>query len=483
MRDAEEVSDSGDAARPQKPGAAGASQETTRYQPTPRGGRGALPALPVKVQSPRPPAVAPTASPSPRAPAVSPGQPTRPRAPSYTNETQVTRPINQPAAAAKAANAGAPDRVAAETAPARPEHIVRRDSESEPPSGGWDSADTVTSFPDPADLPAQTPRMPPVAERAVKVEAAPSPATQASPATAVPATPVSPGTRRGPYETSPGFGAPPPPLPAAGSPAPSPRAPAVAAAHAPANPRAPARAAAPAAPAPGGTAAMGINNLAAGMREEVWAIVRAAIDDAMGPLVARQRELEARVERAERERDAALRGRPAQGAQPQPFTSPQGGGQGGGAGGTGGASASTAASRLAALGPSLAMSSIPVAMGPSLAPPVFSAQAPAVPTLDTGSATSLPVSGASTIPDIKVGTGASGSGAHPVGPRPSFAPTGYGVTVTRSMRPSLDLENVGPIDIEGFDGGARKRKVAGFVVILMLLLIAGAITMTVMSHN
>lgn len=219
------------------------------------------------------------------------------------------------------------------------------------------------------------------------------------------------------------------------------------------------------------------------MREEVWAIVRAAIDDAMGPLVARQRELEARVERAERERDAALRGRPAQETPPAP--PPQAGGHSGGTG-TGGASASTAASRLAALGPSLALSSIPVAMGPSLAPPAFNAQAAPVPRFDAGSATissGVPVSGASTIPDIKVGSGASASGGHPVGPRPSFAPTGYGVTVTQSTRPSFDLQNVGPIDIEGFDGGARKRKVAGFVVILMLLLIAGAITMTVMSHN
>lgn len=45
--------------------------------------------------------------------------------------------------------------------------------------------------------------------------------------------------------------------------------------------------------------------LGTAMREEVWAIVRAAVEEATGPLVTRQRELEARVERAERERDDA----------------------------------------------------------------------------------------------------------------------------------------------------------------------------------
>ncbi len=126
-------------------------------------------------------------------------------------------------------------------------------------------------------------------------------------------------------------------------------------------------------------------------------------------------------------------------------------------------------------------SSIPVALGPSLSPPTFNTAVAAAPRFEAAPL-SGPVSGASTIPDIKVG-GSTSSGPHPVGPRPSLPPTGYGVTVTRSLRPTLDLDNVGPIDIEGFDGGRRKRRVAGIVVLLMLMLIVGAITMTVLSHN
>ena len=49
--------------------------------------------------------------------------------------------------------------------------------------------------------------------------------------------------------------------------------------------------------------------------------------------------------------------------------------------------------------------------------------------------------------------------------------------------PTLDLSNVGAIDISGFDGGRRKKRVATAVVMLMLMLIAGAVTMTVLSHS
>ena len=77
---------------------------------------------------------------------------------------------------------------------------------------------------------------------------------------------------------------------------------------------------------------------------------------------------------------------------------------------------------------------------------------------------------ASTIPDIR--------------PRmASIPPTGYGVNVVQGPRPSLDSENVGPVDIEGFDGGARKRRVAGTVVVLMVLIFVGVLTMTLLSHN
>jgi hypothetical protein len=188
------------------------------------------------------------------------------------------------------------------------------------------------------------------------------------------------------------------------------------------------------------------------MREEVWAIVRAAVEEAMGPLVARQRELEARVERAEREQEADR----AKGAR-------AGAGQSG-------------ASKLASIGPLGGPSSIPVAFGPSLAPPAINLAPAAVPRFDTNDKPRERERATAS-------SGASTSSAHPAGPRPSIPATGYGVTVMNAPRASLDLESVGPVDIEGFDGGRRKKRVAAFVVVVMLLVIVGAVTMTVLSHT
>lgn len=231
------------------------------------------------------------------------------------------------------------------------------------------------------------------------------------------------------YETSPGVGGPPVALPAAG--------------------------------ARGITAPSAASQASLGtaMREEVWSIVRAAVEEAMGPLVARQRELEARVERAERENDAE-RTRAAR-VQNAPSTAPQGGG--------------SAVPKLAPMGSPV--SSIPVTLGPSLSPPV------------------LNIPGSAAVPDFKLSAPESPSrdagderaraktSAHPVGPRPSIPVNGYGVTVMTVPRATLDLDSVGPVDIDGFDGGKSKKRVATFVVVIMLLLIVGAVTMTILSHN
>jgi hypothetical protein len=238
--------------------------------------------------------------------------------------------------------------------------------------------------------------------------------------------------------------------------------------------------------AAGANAISANTGLGAQMREEVWAIVRAAVEEAMGPLVARQRELEARVERAERverEREAERAKGGARSGQVAPQPAMQG---------AGGASA---ASRLASIGPVGGVASIPVTVAPSNRPPAFSAASAAVPRFQS-SQSSRPAPGSVidpgdvTIRDLKVAPsyerGASAgavASAHPVGPRPSFAPQGYGVTVVNSPRPTLDLENVGPVDIEGFDGGRRKRRVAGVVVVLIFVLIVTVVTMAVLSHS
>lgn len=167
--------------------------------------------------------------------------------------------------------------------------------------------------------------------------------------------------------------------------------------------------------------------------------MRAAVEEAMGPLVARQRELEARVERAERGVNA------------------------------------TAAARLGSIGPMGGPSSIPVAFGPSVAPPAFTAKTAArVPTFDNEPSSGTNP-GATTIPDMKAAPARS--------PMLSLPPQGYGVTVMQSTRPTLDLDAVGPVDIDGFDGGRRKRRVGYAVVVIMLMIITGAVTMTVLSHG
>lgn len=208
------------------------------------------------------------------------------------------------------------------------------------------------------------------------------------------------------------------------------------------------------------------------MREEVWAIVRAAVEEAMGPLVVRQRELEARVERAERERGAeGAKGAQTAAKPPPPAAAPAAQPSGGGG--------ASAASRLASIGPVGGPSSIPVAFGPSLAPPTLSLPQAAVPLFESEAA-------GATLPDIDTAAAApvirEKTSAHPVGPRPSI-PVGYGVSVVVAPRASLDLESVGPVDVEGFDGGRAKKRVASIVVVMMLLLIAGLVTMTVLSHN
>jgi hypothetical protein len=142
----------------------------------------------------------------------------------------------------------------------------------------------------------------------------------------------------------------------------------------------------------------------------------------------------------------------------------------------GGAGGSSAASKL---------SSIPVAFGPSAAPPGFvPARAPSVPLFEA-SPSSVTDPGMTTIPDLKVPSSHQNVrvSAHPVGLRGSLPPQGYGVSVMLSTRPKLDLDSVGAIDISGFDGGARKRKVYIFVVVLMLVIVTGAVVMTVLSHN
>lgn len=166
------------------------------------------------------------------------------------------------------------------------------------------------------------------------------------------------------------------------------------------------------------------------MREEVWAIVRAAVEEAVTPLVQKQKELEARAERAERFAEAAkTAGKPV------------------GAG-------------------------IPVATTIVGVPP---------PRITTAAQPSIPVTAISLAPD------AATSDAPPapvkIPPRSLPPADSYGVTVMPSNRPTLDLESVGAVDISGFDGGRRRKTVARAVVVILLLIVIAVVTSTVLSHS
>lgn len=191
----------------------------------------------------------------------------------------------------------------------------------------------------------------------------------------------------------------------------------------------------PVAQAARGAAAAALANAApagmsAAMREEVWTIVRAAVDQAIAPIVTRQKELEAKLAAAQAAPPPTLASR----AQ-QP---------------------STATARLA---------SIPVQMGSVPPAPVIVPKAETAP-------------GSSTIPDMRAPAPSQSI-------RPKGSPEGYGVSVTPSMRPSLDLEGitVGKDEIAAFDGGRKKKRVVKIVAVLMLLIAIAAVTLTILSQS
>jgi hypothetical protein len=257
-------------------------------------------------------------------------------------------------------------------------------------SDDWDTADTATSMP---DEPQETPRAVP------PVEASPQSITKPMQS---PIDPVPP--------------APPPPAPARGA--------AAALANA--------------------TAAM-----SPAAREEVWVIVRAAVDQAVAPVLARQKEIEARLERAAAQVAAAQASAIAQAAsQAAPATLASRAG-------------STATARLA---------SIPVQMG-SLSPTPPPARADTAPT-------------SSTVPDMR--SPLASQPPRTTSARPSLPATGYGVVVVPpAVRASLDLEGVSfsADEMKGFDGGKSKRRVVTFVVVVLLAVAIFAVTMTILSHS
>lgn len=307
-----------------------------------------------------------------------------------------------------------------------------RGSDAEPPEGEWDSADTVTSFPDPNALPEPSRDVPPV-----KVTEA-SPASMTSPSFTAP-------TARTAAQA---IAAAQPP--AREAPAPATQAPATQAQTQPLPPVAPV---APVAPAKmGGNQA--IAGLGSAMREEVWAIVRAAVNEATAPLIARNRELEARVDRAEKEIVARTAAPGARGATApmQATPAPPAVAAGG-----------SAASKLASLG----SSSIPITATASVAP-VAPPAASLAPQLDASA----------TRPEIRI----EAPKVLP-GPRGSIPPQGLGLPVMTMTRPTLDLESVGAVDVSEFDGGKKKKMVARVFVVVLLAIVTACVVAMIASRS
>lgn len=155
--------------------------------------------------------------------------------------------------------------------------VAKAKLQSEPPEGGWDDAPTATSLPDDSD-PVTPQRLPPV------VVNEPAPQSVTKPMSVPPV--ARPASVPPPRMAS----TPPPPVVRAASVPPAPVTPVS---------------------LPQG--------LSASMREEVWAIVRAAVEEGIKPALAKQKELEARLAAAE----AAAKARPAPAPAAAPAPAPQ----------------------------------------------------------------------------------------------------------------------------------------------------------------
>lgn len=176
--------------------------------------------------------------------------------------------------------------------------------------------------------------------------------------------------------------------------------------------------------------------LSSATREEIWSIVRAAVEQAVAPVVAKQKDIEARIDRAERD--------------------------------------TTKQPELGSRAPApIPFSRAPEAEAPSRAAPTMRTQVIEVP--------ATPVLPADAFPhdDPPVSRSKSPS------VRPSFSATSYGLVMAHPPGPrpgiDLDMSNVGPI-VDMPDFGRGRRVVGRLVIGLLLLGVAGAILATILSH-
>lgn len=195
--------------------------------------------------------------------------------------------------------------------------------------------------------------------------------------------------------------------------------------------------------------------LSAEAREEIWTIVRAAVDAAVAPLLERQRGLEDQLARALR---AAEEVRPR---------------------------GESATSKLASLAPPIAVDvSFPPPALPRMPPASADNGPPSEPVRKVEGRRPEPVAAAAapmaTIPDAAPLTLSA--------TRTSIPPSHFPVVPPSASRlQEMELRalaaRTSATEFEGYDGGRRKGRVAMVVVILILLAVGAAITATVMSHS
>lgn len=196
-------------------------------------------------------------------------------------------------------------------------------------------------------------------------------------------------------------------------------------------------------------------------REEVWAIVRAAVQDAIAPVVQQNKELALRLEAAERglERERAEREQLV--AQAREAV----------------AAAASASARPPALasGPhARAGASIPVMLEPSIPPGPIVVPAAKAPRFDDAARLDLTPTAPRVMPTAKMPVRVPGG---------SIPPTGLGVVVTPGQSADLDLSKVTVSPLEIPDFGRRRRIMGRVLVALMLMAVAAAVVMTVLSHR
>ncbi len=198
------------------------------------------------------------------------------------------------------------------------------------------------------------------------------------------------------------------------------------------------------------TAPQPAQSMSTAMREEVWAIVRAAVQDAIAPLVAQNKALEERLARAEKavenertERDRLVAAaKEAVVAAARPSGAPRGGG------------------------------SIPVSLDPSIPPAALAIGTTKLPRIEER--VDLTPTTPRVMPKATMPTRVPGG---------SLPPTGLGVVVTEGPSPTLDLSKMGGGPIEIPDFGKRRRVMGRLLVALMLLAVTAAIVMTILSHG